>query len=176
MSTTKFEEKLAEIRANVKQKACSNTDEVAVMRAMLNDPDYTVTMYKGDGPVGEYSPYKETRKFVSSVISSTTGIKKPEAEALSEKYVVSNADAATLVGLTKAFVDDYITGTGRKLGLGGRADHSFYLSAETVEKKKKTYPASIQAAGEGPAKTIEKIVPAHTILKASSRCPGWVAE
>ena len=42
-------ELIADIKKGLKQKSASNRDEVRVMRAMLNDRDFSVTTYSNSG-------------------------------------------------------------------------------------------------------------------------------
>ena len=57
-----------DIRTNLKQRSASQKDEVRVMKAMLNDKDFKVGEYTKEGKVGEYSPYEDSRKMVSTIL------------------------------------------------------------------------------------------------------------
>ena len=47
---------IKEIADNVTQKSSSKKDEIAVMKAMINDPNFSVDIYNDSGKCGEYYP------------------------------------------------------------------------------------------------------------------------
>ena len=50
---------IEEIKANAKQKAINKIDEVRVMQTMLNDKEFTVSLYdKNNGYIGKRSQYE----------------------------------------------------------------------------------------------------------------------
>ena len=116
-----------EIKDNLKQSSSSQKDEVRVMQAMLNDQSYEVGVYNKSGEVDTYNPAKDFRAMCTGIIASTTKITKNESAQLMENYEASKSDAATMVAISKEFVNTYLE-TGRKLPLGGREDHTYSLS------------------------------------------------
>ena len=157
------------IKESVSQHYASRKDEVAVMKAIVNDPSYTVEVYDKDGTT-EYYPAKEFRRIVSNAVAATTKIPNKEAVELVNNYEFSKSDASALVNLSKEFVHSYLQ-TGRKLPIGGR-------STSNVELIWKHFPE--RCAGvpvrEGESERTEKIIPAHDGIKVSNPCPVWVEE
>lgn len=156
---------MEEIKGGLKKSIASQKDEKDVMRAMLNDPDYKVGVYTKAGKVDEYCPYEESRAMIGNIISATTHMNSAEAEALAKSYEVTNKDAETMVGISKEFVNTYLS-TGRKLPLGGR-------ETMNVSLEKKDVPERITRV---PNKGTTTVVPAHTKIKASGSCPKWLKE
>ena len=156
-----------EIKNNLVQKSASRKDEVAVMKAMMNDPGYTVDVYDKKGKCGEVQPSKELRKIVSSAVSSTTKMPLKEAAALVDNYEFSKGDANSLIEVSKEFVNTYLQ-TGRKLPLGGRITSNIEIMWRDIEEKN----ARVPARDGKPAGTTK--VPAHGGLKTFNKCPKWL--
>ena len=127
-----------DIRTNLKQRSASQKDEVKVMRAMLNDKDFRVGEYTKEGKVGEYSPYEDSRKMVSTILSSAAKIPSAEAKEIANKYEFSKAEAVTMINLSKEFVNTYVH-TGRKLPLGGREKSDCKLIIKENKDAQKKY-------------------------------------
>ena len=106
--------------------------------------------------------------------ASVTKMGKEETKKLVDEYEVTKADAATMVNISKEFVNTYLD-SGRKLSLGGREKSNFALSVREIPTTEKTYQRR-HDDGKGnitwePGK---KTIPAHKGLKARSSCPSWV--
>lgn len=174
MSST-VEKMIKEIRDNLSQVSSSQKDEVTIMQAMLNDPSYKVGVYKKDGLDHEYCPAEEARAMVGRIISSTTKMSPVEAKALGSDYEFTKADASTMVGISKEFINTYIQ-TGRKLPLGGRENSDVSLEMKDVEAKMSGFPKKIgvDASGKPIYKIEQTEVPAHGGIKSSSPCPSWI--
>ena len=174
MSNT-VEQMVQEIKERCKQTSSSHKDEVLVMQSMLNDTSYEVNVYKNDGVDHTYNPSKDARDMVSRIISATTKVGSEEAKTLSEGYQFTKADANTMIGISKEFVNTYIQ-TGRKLPLGGRETSNVSLEYKPVEARTSGFPKKIGIDAEGrPIYTIEPtMIPAHDGIKASSPCPAWI--
>lgn len=167
-------ELIADIKSNIKQVSSSQKDEVRVMQAMLNDTSFEVGVYGNAGKIDTYNPAKDFRSMQSSIVSSVARISKDEAATLVEGYEVTKADATTMVGISKEFVNTYLS-TGRKLPFGGRADSDYALSMKEIPEAEKTYQKRIvDAAGNVTYEPGKKVIPAHKGLKAKSSCPKWV--
>lgn len=166
---------VTEIKSNLSQKSASQKDEVKVMATMLNDKEYSVGVYGNEGKVGEYSPAADARQMIASVISSTAKISKDEAATLADAHTFSKAEATSMVGISKEFVNSYML-TGRKLPLGGRVDSNVSLIGEAVGPSTSRYPKKIgiNEDGSGIYESATREVPAHMNVKASSPCPTWV--
>lgn len=166
---------IKDIKTNLKQKNASQKDEVRVMQAMLNDTEYKVDVYDKTGVIGQYCPAEDFRSMEASIIASAAKISKDEAKALADAHEVSKNEAATMVGVSKEYINTYL-GTGRKLPLGGRAETNFALSLKEVAEKSKPTPhkVGVGEAGEDIYETPNKTIPAHLGLKAYSSCPDWI--
>lgn len=174
MATVKVSDLLAEIQTNHKQVSASQRDEVRVMQAMLNDTSYEVGVWAKSGQVGTYNPAKEFKNMQTNIISSVTKIGKDEAGKLMEGYEATKADATAMVGISKEFVNTYLS-SGRKLPLGGREKSNFALSEKIVPKTEKTYQRRVDSGnGDTTWEPGKKIIPEHKGLKARSSCPSWV--
>jgi DNA-binding transcriptional regulator YiaG len=171
--TTK--ELLNEIRTNLKQKNASQKDEVRVMQAMLNDDSYKVAIYDKTGEIGTYCPAEDFKSMTTSIIASAAKVTKEEARSLSENHEVSKSEAASMVGISKEFINTYLE-TGRKLPLGGREETNFALSRKLVPEKIKPCPrkVGVKDTGEDIYETPNKTIPEHIGLKAYSSCPDWI--
>ena len=156
----------SQIKDGLVQKSASKKDEISVMKAMLNDPNYIVGIYDKSGKIGDYCPYADCRKMFSSVISSTTKIPTKEADQLAEKYEVTKNDATTMINISKEFINTYLQ-TGRKMPLGGRKSTNTSLILRHVDEKKKTIPSKN-------SDKIHVVIPAHDSVKSESPCPVWL--
>lgn len=172
---SKTTELIKEIKEGLTQTSSSQKDEVRVMQSMLNDKDYVVGVYGKEGKKEDYSPSADYRKMISNVITGTTKMKKEEAEQLADKYEATKSDATSMVGISKEFVNTYLT-CGRKLPLGGREKSNFELSIKENKECVKKYPKQVgtDANGKGIYESTPKNVPAHNSIKAHGSCPVWV--
>ena len=174
MATT-VEGLIQEIKENLTQKNSSQKDEVRVMQAMLNDTSFVVDVYGTKGKEGEYCPAEDFKGMVSSIVSSAAKIRKEEAKVLADSYEATKNDAATMVNISKEYINTYMH-TGRKLPLGGRAETNFYLTGREVPEKTKPCPTKVGIDDNGNPiyETPDKTIPAHLGLKAYSSCPKWM--
>lgn len=161
-------EVIAGIRDSISQHSASRKDEITVMKAIINDPDYSVDVYDKDGNVEVYQPTKEFRRVVSNTVSAITKIPAKEAAELVNAHEFTKSDAAALVGLSKEFVHSYLQ-TGRKLPIGGRATSNVELVWKQFAERTAGVPAK---AGETDRSTT--VIPAHEGIKVSNPCPPWV--
>ena len=107
-------------------------------------------------------------------MASVTKIGRDEASKLVEGYEATKSDATSMVGISKEFVNTYLS-SGRKLPLGGREKANFALSEKTVPRTEKTYQRRVDSGnGEVTWEPGKKIIPEHKGLKARSSCRlGW---
>lgn len=159
---------IQEIKDSVQQHSASRKDEITVMKAMMNDPNYKVEAYDKNGNVEDYYPAKEFRRIVSNAVAATTRIPNKEAVELVSNYEFSKSDAAALVGMSKEFVHSYLQ-TGRKLPIGGRVTSNVELVWKHFEERTAGVPAR---AGE--TDRSHTLIPAHDGIKVSNPCPPWV--
>ena len=160
-------ETIETIKSNLTQHSSSRKDEITVMKAIMNDPNYSVDVYDKTGKCGEYNPSKELRKVISTVVSSTTKIPMKEASALVDNYEFSKSDASAMINISKEFVNTYLQ-TGRKLPLGGRATSNVELMWKDIAEKTTGIPVK-DSEERGSA-----VVPAHGGVKTFNKCPVWV--
>ena len=161
---------VAEIKEGLSQRSSSQKDEVAVMQAMLNSPDYEVGVYGKEGKIGTYNPCEDFRGMLKNVVAGATTITKGEAEEHIEKYVVTKSDAETMVNVSKEYMNTYL-GTGRKIKLGGRETSDYGMSIKHVPQSTKSYPIK---NADGSTTFGKKDVPAHDSIKVYGSCPSWV--
>ena len=159
---------VAEIKEGLSQRSSSQKDEVRVMRAMLNDPTYSVGIYDKSGKIGDYCPFEDSRSMLGSIINEATGIQPKEAKALANTFEFSNKEATSMVNISKEFINTYVE-TGRKLPLGGRENMNASISIKHVAESKKQFPVG----GIGSKERGEVIIPAHDSLKVTAPCPVW---
>lgn len=155
------------IKENLSQASASNKDEVAVMRAMLNDKDFKVTTFTNSG-TSEHCPAQEYRSMLSNVVSATAKISKAEAENLVDSYEAKKSDAETMIALSKDFTNTYLR-TGRKINLGGTEKSNISIQLKDVPESVKRYPKKV----DGGYVKAETKVPAHEGLTVSAPCPDW---
>lgn len=154
------------IKNTIDQVSSSRKDEVTVMRAMLNDPNFTVGIYNKNGKVGDYCPSKSFRKMISGIISSTVKISQSEANTLIDNYEFTKSDATTMVELSKEFINTYVQ-TGRKLPLGGREKFNVSLEMKKINERVASVPSKS-------GNRINSHIPEHYGIKATNPCPQWV--
>lgn len=172
MAKSKVEELLKDIRVNLTQHSASNKDEQRVMVEMLNDPTYKVGEYNNKGKIGEYCPYDDARKLVSSIIASGAKVPVAEAKKIASEYEFSKSEATSMINISKEFMNTYVQTT-RKLPLGGREKMSASLSLKEIPAQKKKLPNNGLAAN---SKGGEIVIPAHCAIKSSSPCPIYVRQ
>lgn len=163
------------IREGLTQQNSSQKDEVAVMRAMLNDREYQVGVYGKEGQIGTFCPASEAREMAASVIAGAAKIATAEARQLADEYDFTKSDAQNMVNISKEYVNTYLQ-TGRKLPLGGRETSDVSLMQKNVEATQRTYPKQVGVDQDG-NKVYEKAtteVKAHTTIKAQGSCPSWI--
>ena len=163
-----------DIRNNLTQKSASTRDEVAVMRAMLNDRDFNVTYYNNDGSTEQHCPAKEFRKMTSGIVASATHISQSEAEALVDGYDCKKSDAETMVGISKDFINTTLR-TGRKMNLGGTEKSNISIQLKEIPESTKRFPMKTGVNDDGSVRYENGVstIPAHEGLKVTSPCPNW---
>lgn len=163
------------IREGLKQQSSSQKDELAVMRAMLNDKEYQVGVYSKEGQIGTFCPAEEARTMISSVISGATKVSLPEAQQLANEYEFTKNDAQNMINISKEFVNTYLE-TGRKLPLGGRETSDVSLLKKDVAESTRSFPKQIGVDEQGNKlfETGETKVPAHSSVKVFGSCPSWL--
>ena len=169
-------ELVKEINETRSQTSASAKDELRVMQAMLNDPEFVVDVYGKTGVIDQYCPYDDARGLVASIVKGATKITTKEAEHLAESYEFSKSDATTFVNISKEFINTYVE-TGRKLPLGGREKSNIALSKKVKGERSNNFPKKVGVNDDGTDKYEscgEGIIPAHNSLRVHSSCPAWL--
>ena len=168
---------LTEISTSLSQVSSSRKDEIRVMQAMLNDPTYEVSVYGKDGIEGSYNPTNDFRGMCASIISNAAKVPMAEATQLMNGYSVRKAEAASMVNLSKEFINTFVK-TGRKLPLGGREKSDVSLSLKKVESSTRLYPQKVGVNDDGTDRYSKTptTVPAHESIRVHAPCPSWVNE
>jgi len=164
-----------EIKTNLSQVNSSQKDEVRVMKAMLNDPEYKVGVYGKTGCEGTYCPREDAIAIVTSILHNAASMPNAEAEVIAKDYEFTKNEATAMVGINKEFINTYLQ-TGRKLPLGGREMSDISISGKEVQASTKTYPAKMgfDENGEAIWGKGEKKIKAHMSAKIHASCPPWV--
>lgn len=166
---------LKEIKDNLSQVSSSVKDEERVMRAMLNDKEYSVNEYSKSGIVGTICPYEISRDMISSILVSTTGISSEEADKLSHEFQFKKNESQAMVNISKEFFNTYIE-TGRKISLGGREKSNISFSKKEIQDGFITYPKKIgiDDNGKGIYENAKTPVKGYTTIKVHNKTPDWV--
>ena len=116
-----------------------------------------------------------SRQDLIDYVAEDTQISKAEADDLAANYEFKKSDAESLVGISKEFINTYLT-TGRKLSLGGREKSNISLTEKKIEETIRMYPKKVGVNSDG-SDRYEKVqtkVPAYNSIKVIAPCPKWV--
>lgn len=165
---------IKEIKEGLSQVNASHKDEVAVMQAMLNDPDYEVAIYTKKGQTGTYNPCKDFRGMCASIVANTTKIPSEEAKTLMDGYIVKRSEADSMVNVSKEFVNTFLH-TGRKLPLGGRENSDVSLCLKEVPETVRSCPRRVGVNGDGSNQynRVPTTIAAHEAIRVHAPCPSW---
>ena len=173
---SKVLELVKEIDETRSQRSASAKDELRVMRAMLNDPEFIVDVYGKSGVIGQYSPYEDAHNMAANIIKGATKMSTKEAEHLASTYEFTKQDAAAFINISKEFINTYVE-TGRKLPLGGRERSNISLSKKVKEERSNNFPKKVGVNNDGSDKYEtcgEGTIPSHNSLRVHSSCPPWL--
>ena len=160
----KFQEVFNDVKNGVKQKSSSKKDEIIIMKALMNDTEYSTKIYGTKDGVDIHFPSQELRKVVANAVSDITKIPNKEATELVKNYEFTKSDAQTMVNFSKEFVYQYLQ-TGRKLPIGGRLDSDVELIWKNIAARKANIPNNEN-------KIIT--VPSHGGIRAINKTPNWI--
>lgn len=134
---------MTEIREVTKhQKSASRVDEIRVMRTMLNDPDFTVSVYdRNRGLIGKRCPREEAVKFVAGITSNITGLDIKSATECANKYEFTKKDAMFFIDTNRDFNSTYLS-TGRKLPIIQSENAEAAIFYRPVETRTKSVPGT----------------------------------
>ena len=147
-----MEQLMNEIREVTKnQKSASRVDEIRVMRTMLNDPEFAVSIYdKNKGYIGTRCPREEAVKFITNVSSSITGLDIKSAAELANSYEFTKRDATFLIENSRDFTSTYLA-TGRKLPIMQSEKSEASILLRHVDKRDKNVPNANNGVTKVPA-------------------------
>jgi hypothetical protein len=153
----------------------SQKDELAVMKAMLNDKDYVVDVYGPNGVEGQYCPATAIRETLTSVVTNTTGISEIEAKGVIDNYEFKSSEAKGLIDLSKEFVNTYLQ-TGRKLPLGGREKSNVSMIRKVIPAGMVKYPVKVgeDSNGRSICQHEETYVDGYQSIRVYGPCPSWI--
>jgi hypothetical protein len=152
--------------ATKNQRAASRVDEIKVMRTMLNDPDFKVSIYdRNKGLIGTRCPREESVKFIAGIVSSLTGLEDKAVDELTNKYEFTKKDAIYMLDTQRDFNQTYLS-TGRKLPIIQSANSEAAIFYRPVASKEKVVPHT----ATGPKMTV---VPAFNKVICKSKSPKY---
>lgn len=156
------------IKNNTKQISINKVDEINVMKSMLNDKDFKLSIYdKNDGYIGQKCPAEEATMFVKNIIQGATGLDSKDSLHLAESYEFTKKDATFLVSNMKDFLDVY-TRTGRKINIIQNEKSESSIFAKNIQGSTKTLPDKNNIGESKIVKT-----PPFTKIVSVSRSPKY---
>lgn len=165
---TELEQLISQIKSETNQIAINKSDEVKVMTAMLNDKDFSLGVYdKKMGYIGQKSPHEEAEKFISDIISRSTGLDKKDSSHLASNFEFTKKDANFLLSNMRDFLQVY-TLTGRKINIMQTAATEANLYIKEVPASTKVVPDK-DKTGETKTITTSPFIK----LVSQSKCPKY---
>lgn len=165
---SELEQIVSDIKKSTKQISINKVDEVKVMKAMLNDKDFSLGVYdRTQGYIGQKCPHDDAVKFVKNIITGSTGLDSKDSMHLAEQYEFTNRDANFLLSNMRDFLYVY-TGTGRKINVMQSADTEASLFIKPVKSMEKLVPDK-----DNPGKTKKVVTNSYTKLVSNSKCPKY---
>ena len=171
-----IKKKRLESTTNKKYETKSQKDEIAIMKAILNDPSYEVSIYNKSGCIGVYNPSKEMRSMIGGILTNTVGIQPKESKRIMDHYEFTTNDSKTLVSFSKEFINTYLQ-TGRKISLGGREKSDISLIKRVIPGGIVKSPEIIGTDNDGKpvyANTKETKLEEYESIKVFSPYPNWL--
>lgn len=171
MAKSELEQLVEEIRKSTNQVSINKVDEVKVMKAMLNDPDFSISVYdKNIGYVGQRCPHEEAVNFVKNIISGSTGLDGKDSRHLAENYEFTKRDSNFLLNNMRDFIQVYMD-TGRKINVMQSAATEACLFTKEVKATTKTVPDK-----ENPGQTKKITTSPYIKLVSATKCPKYNEE
>ena len=176
METQNMKELMNEIKeVTKKQKAASRVDEIRVMRGMLNDPDYSVSVFdRSKGYIGSRCPRDEAVAFIGSVSSAITGLDSKSAAEIAKDNEFTKKDAIFLIDNAKDFIDTYLE-TGRKLPIvQNEATQAALIKRHVDSKEKKVSSVLMGNSSSNKVESGTVTIPAFDKVVCKSNCPKYL--
>lgn len=175
-----FDEVFNEIKANVSvsksgkvKKTFSRTDFDALLKAMVNEVEYTTTYCgtkNGEMVTKEVKPVKIFRESLKRVLMNF-GVDSQEAEKMVKDYKFTNVDG--WYELMCEIIYRYMEAN-KKFDFPTREDFKGSISIKNVEEATGTYSAIKKKGETGPAETFKIKTKSHKILEKKSKAPNWL--
>lgn len=175
-----FNEVLNEIKGNVSvsksgkvKKTFSRTDFDTLLKAMLNETEYTTT-YCGtkDGKLvkKDVQPVKMFRESLKRVLTSF-GVDTQDAAKIVSEYKFTNVDGwyEVMCEIIYRYME-----ANKKFDFPTREDFKGSLSLKNVDKAVGTYSAIKKKGETGPAEQFKIETKPHKILEKKSKAPAWL--
>ena len=169
-------EKINDLLKDIKGVTCtaSRKDEVRIMRAMMNDRDYVVTVYDKDTQT-PFCPSDCFRGVCASVMSSAARMPYAEAEEIMNNYEFKKSEAEDMIDFSKEFINTYLH-TGRKLPLGGREKSCVSLALKHIKGGTRPYPKKIGIYKDGKPQYTSgtSYVKDYDSIRVIAPAPSWL--
>lgn len=168
---SELEQLVADIKKSTKQVSVNKVDELKVMKAMLNDKNFSLSVYdKNMGYLGQKCPHDNAVRFVKNVIAGATGLDSKDSQHLAENYEFTKRDASFLIENMKDFVEVY-TSTGRKMNIMQSAATEAYIYTKPVAATTKCVPDR-----DNPGEVKKITTSPYIKLVSSTKCPKYTDE
>lgn len=175
-----FDEVFNEIKGSVSvsksgkvKKTFSHTDFDRLLKAFLNDPEYTTQVAstkKGDVVYKDVKPVEMFRGMVKRVLIDF-GVDKQEAENMASKYQFINVDG--MYEVISEIIYMYMQAN-KKFDFMPKKDFNGSLTLKSVEKSKGTYSSIRKKGDTTPPETFTVETDSHFILEKRSKAPKWL--
>lgn len=164
---SELETLVEEIKNSTKQTAINKVDEYRVMKCMLNDKDFSVSVYDKNGYCGESCPHNEAVNFVKNVICETTGLDSKSSKHLAESYEFTKRDATFMLDTMRSFIKVYMD-TGRKINIMQTEHTEACLYTKPIEAGVKLVPDKDNSGSTKEIKTSP-----YVKLVSANKCPNY---
>ena len=160
-----------EIKESTNQISINKVDEVRVMRCMLNDPNFSLSVYdKNLGYIGQRCPHDEAVKFTKNIIMGSTGLDGKDSRHLAENYEFTKRDANFLLDNMRDFVRVYMD-TGRKMNILQSEATEACIFTKPIKASEKSVPDK-----ENPGHSKLITTSPYVKLVSATKCPKYSEE
>lgn len=169
-------EKVQELLNNIKGVTCtaSRKDEIRIMKAMMNDTSFEVTIYSKEGIEGKYCPSEDFRNMCASIMSNAAKIPMAEAKHLMEEHEFKKSEAESMINFSKEYINTYLQ-TGRKLPMGGREKSNISIALKQIKGGTRSFPKKVGIDNDGKPiyKTGTSYTQPYESIKVYAQAPSW---
>lgn len=175
-----FDEVFNEIKSSVSvtksgkiKKTFSYTDFNRLLKAFLNDPEYTTKVASTkDGEVvyKEVKPVEQFRGMIKRVLVDF-GVDKQEAENISTSYQFTNVDG--LYEVMSEIIYQYMLAD-KKFDFMTKERFAGSLTVKSVDKAVGTYRSIRKKGDKTPPEEFQVETDQHFVLEKKSKAPKWL--